>query len=63
MLDIGVSTLGQAAAEYGGGMGQVGSFIETSLRKTAKLAIDHKWFLLIAIGAVWGFLKLIFDTK
>lgn len=63
MLDISITALGQAAAEYGGGFGEVGSFIETSIRKSAKLAMDHKWFLLIAIAAVWGFLKLIFDTK
>lgn len=61
MLDITISALGQAAAEYGG-LGDVGSFIETSVRKTAKLAMENKWFLLIAIAAVWGFLKLIFDT-
>ena len=62
MLDIPVSALGQAAAEYGG-FSDVSSFIETSIRKTAKLAMDNKWFLLIAIAAVWGFLKLIFDTN
>lgn len=62
MLDITIPALGQAAAEYGG-FSDVGSFVETSIRKTAKLAMENKWFLLIAVAAVWGFLKLIFDTS
>lgn len=62
MHDISISALGQAAAEYGG-FSDVSSFIGTSLRKTAKLAMENKWFLLVAVAAVWGFLKLIFDTN